>query len=215
EYLQNHPDFLMAHPELLGQLELSHSCGDAVSLIEHQVAVLKDHNRQLRQKLQGLIDNARENEKLNQRLHRLTLELLVCEDIDQVFTVLYDSLREDFSADKVVLRIFAALQAEGDFGMVEFVDPEVWERELFSSLLRSSRPVCGRLQQEQSQFLFGAESESINSGLLLPLGDIAGFGVLAIGSKDPRRFHPGMGTVFIRNLGEVAARLIRPYLAIP
>ncbi|MCP4042339.1 MAG: DUF484 family protein, partial [Gammaproteobacteria bacterium] len=106
EYLQNHPDFLMAHPELLGQLELSHSCGNAVSLIEHQVAVLKDQNRQLRQKLQGLIDNARENEKLNQRLHRLTLELLVCEDIDQVFTVLYDSLREDFSADKVVLRIF-------------------------------------------------------------------------------------------------------------
>jgi hypothetical protein len=34
----------------------------------------------------------------------------------------------------------------------------------------------------------------------LPIGE-AGF--LGIGSADPNRFHPGMGTVFLRQIGEL------------
>jgi uncharacterized protein YigA (DUF484 family) len=34
------------------------------------------------------------------------------------------------------------------------------------------------------------------------------FGVLAIGSADPQRFTGEMGTLFVRHVGEVLARLL-------
>ncbi len=215
EYLQAHPDFFTRHPELLIDLEVPHSCGNAVSLVEYQVSVLRDQTHQLRQKLQGLLDNARDNEDLSQRLHRLTMELVACKGVDQIFATLYETLREDFSADKVVVRLFAEPRFENDAGLAEFVGPDEGGARLFKSLFKSSYPVCGRLKREQAIFLFGDEVESICSGLLLPLAAVEGFGVLAIGSRDERRFQPGMGTVFLRHLGEVAGRLIRPYVHIP
>ena len=214
EYLRLHPDFFGRHPDVAARLEIPHPCGDAVSLIEYQVSVLRDHNHQLRHRLQDLINHARDNEDLNGRLQRLTLSLIDCSDLEEIFTTLYESLRESFHADQAAIRLFSPPRAEEHARLAEFVRADEQVRELFEQVLAATRPVCGRLKQEQAETLFGGEGQPVRSGVLMPLGGVEQFGILAIGSYDESRFHPGMGTVFLRQLADVAAHVIQPYIAV-
>jgi hypothetical protein len=47
--------------------------------------------------------------------------------------------------------------------------------------------------------LFGEDRAQAQSVALIPL---AGVGLVAIGSSDGNRFYPGMGTLFLRLMGE-------------
>ncbi len=214
EYLRLHPDFFGRHPDVASRLEIPHPCGDAVSLIEYQVSVLRDHNRQLRHRLQDLINHARDNEDLNGRLQRLTLSLIDCSDLEEILATLYESLRESFHADQAAIRLFSPPRAEEHGRLAEFVLADEQVRELFEQVLAATKPVCGRLKQEQAETLFGGEGQPVCSGVLMPLGGVEQFGILAIGSHDETRFHPGMGTVFLRQLGDVAAHVIQPHMAV-
>ncbi|HEX5514481.1 MAG TPA: DUF484 family protein, partial [Gammaproteobacteria bacterium] len=73
--------------------------------------------------------------------------------------------------------------------------------------------VCGRLLREQLQFLFSDSAVAIGSAALVPLVDNNKVvGLLAVGSYRPDHFHPGMGTVFLRQLGAIAGRALRRHL---
>ncbi len=50
--------------------------------------------------------------------------------------------------------------------------------------------------------LYGARSEEVQTTALLPL---PGVGLIAVGSHDPNRFYPGMGTLFLRMMGDALA----------
>ena len=213
EYLRLHPDFFSRHPEVAARIEIPHACGDAVSLIEYQVSVLRDQNHQLRHRLQDLISHARENEELSARLQRLTLSLIDCSDLEEIFATLYESLRESFQADRAAIRLFLPPRAEEHSRLAEFVGGDEQVRAVSDQILAANSPVCGRLKQEQTESLFGGEGQPVASGALLPLGVVEPSGILAIGSYDEKRFQPGMGTVFLRQLGNVAAHVIQPYLA--
>jgi uncharacterized protein len=73
---------------------------------------------------------------------------------------------------------------------------------VFAEFLQRNEPLCGRLQPDKLQALFGDASGDVRSSVLLPM---AGIGMLAIGSHDANRFHPGMGTVFLRLIAEATA----------
>ena len=55
DYLRDNPDFFQNNTSLLATLQIPHGCGSAVSLVEHQVRVLRDQNRQLKRKLMDLV----------------------------------------------------------------------------------------------------------------------------------------------------------------
>ncbi|MDX1514020.1 MAG: DUF484 family protein [Gammaproteobacteria bacterium] len=212
EYLRSHPEFFARYPEILEALEVPHSCGNAVSLVEYQVSVLRDQTRDLRAKLKKLVANARENEELNQRLHRLTLSLLESNSIDEVFANIYSSLRDDFSAEHASIRLFAEPAEATDRGLAEFVGKETAAVDLFESLFTSMKPVCGRMKPEQIEFLFPGHGGDIQSCAVLPLGESACVGLLAVGSSDAQRYFAGMGVVFLGQLSETVTRIVRPYL---
>ncbi len=213
EYLRLHPDFFSRHPEVAARLEVPHACGDATSLIEYQVSVLRDQNLQLRHRLQELISHARENEELSARLQRLTLGLIDCSDLEEVFATLYEALRESFRADRAAIRLFLPPRAAQHARLAEFVNADGRVRDEFAHMLAAKSPVCGRIKQEPAEILFGGGGEPVCSWALVPLGALEPFGMLAIGSYDEKRFHPGMGTVFLRQLGEIAAHVIQPYVS--
>jgi uncharacterized protein YigA (DUF484 family) len=78
----------------------------------------------------------------------------------------------------------------------------------FADFLRRGEPLCGRLQQDKLDALFGARAGDVQSAVLLSIGDV---GMLAIGSQDANRFHPGMGTVFLRLIAEAMAAAVGRY----
>lgn len=213
DYLKTHPEFFVRHPVILESMEIPHQCGKAVSLVEYQVSVLRDQSRELRRKLKKLVGNARDNEELNRRLHKLTLSLIECTSVDEVFANLYQSLREDFSAEHAAIRVFDSPSRESDRGLAEFVGNDSESGSLFAQLFQSLKPICGRLRPEQVAFLFPDHAEEIGSSVVLPLGESRCFGLLAVASHDPQRYYPGMGVVFLTQLSEIVTRVVDPHVS--
>ncbi len=61
-YLRENPDFLEENPDVLEALQVNHSSGTAVSLIERQVEQLRASNEDLNNRLGNLVRVAAENE---------------------------------------------------------------------------------------------------------------------------------------------------------
>lgn len=204
-YLAEHPEFFERHLELMGVLRLPHPGGNGtVSLVERQIAALRSEATRYRKQLEELISVARENDQLNQRLHRLTLRLLDAATLQDTLGSLQDALYEEFQVDAVELRLFP-----GE-GLAEQV-PSAGRSALdaFQEFLDQGRPVCGRLKHEQMDSLFGAQAEELASAAIIPLHAKGVIGILAIGSRSASRFHPGKGTELLVRLGDIVSCRLR------
>lgn len=204
-YLKKNPNFLSKHPEVLAELDISHETGDAVSLIERQVSVLRDDNRQLRHRIRELVDIARENDALMAKLHQLSVAIVRVDSLDGFVSVLDEHLKRDFSADQVSVRFLF----ESARGRDEFVAEDHEGLHLFESILLRKKPVCGRFNNQQLEFLFGEQAEKVGSAAVMPLADVDSIGLFAIASADKERFRAGMSTVFLSYLAEVAAAVLK------
>lgn len=210
-FLQGHPDFFIRHSHLLAGLQLPHDCGAAVSLVEYQVSVLRDHNLRLRRQLDGLVATARDNEALIERLHHLALGFLACEDVAQALDVLDDAIRSGFHGDFAAVRLFMSPPLE-ERGRPEFLGDGEEVAVVYGDVLRARAPACGPVAAPLAGSLFGDAASEVGSAVVAPLGERECFGVLAIGSRDASRFQPGMGTLFIRQLAAMAAATIQRHL---
>ena len=73
----------------------------------------------------------------------------------------------------------------------------------FESLFALGKPRCGQIRDSQLEFLFGSEAQNIGSVALIPLGGELPMSLLALGSVDHDRFHPGMSTEFLSRMSEL------------
>jgi len=213
DYLRDNPDFFLNNTSLLAALQVPHAVGPAVSLVEHQVKVLRDQNSQLKRKLMDLVHVARDNNRLNERMHQLTLGLINASSLEALLDTLRENLLVEFKADTVTLRLAGLPEARARECAVDIFDTDSKELNHFEAFLKSSRPQCGRFKQEQLQYLFGDQAQAIESVALIPLGPKVSLGLLAIGSREASRFHPGMGTLFLTHLGELTGLLLADHLA--
>ncbi len=195
-YLLQHRDFLVYHPEVLAKLHVPHGTGGAVSLIEHQISVLREQLGHERGRLNHLMARAHEYEQLSARLHELTVHLITTPDLERASAAVEGVLREQFNAQAVALKLFP-------------VDPE---RRASDPLVQSfidfvdrDRCLCGPLAPQQAEPLFGNDARAIQSAALVPICATEQSGVLAIGSRDPKRFAPDMGTELLERLGDIVA----------
>src|SRR3546814_17488659 len=84
----------------------------------------------------------------------------------------------------------------------------------FRDCLGDGEPLCGRLQPEKNEVLYGDRVEEVQSSALLPLvgpGDAPALGLIAVGSRDPNRFYPGLGTLFLRMMGEALTTALQRF----
>lgn len=208
DYLQNYPDFFERHSQLLTKLRLPHvrDVAATVSLVERQVEVLRERNQSLERKLKELVDVARANDGLADRIHRLSQRLIRAHTLSESINAIETSLREDFDSMNSVLVLFLeearALQTDtGQF--LRIANPADENMKSFESLLSSGKPRCGQVRDAQRDYLFGGDSIAIGSVALTPLGQKGALGILAIGASDSDRFHPGMSTEFLLRIGEL------------
>lgn len=224
EYLHQNPEFFEQNPDILAELNIAHQVSGAISLIERQIATLREQNHGLKAQLENLIQIARDNDSLNERMHKLTLGLMDADNLNEIFIALDDSLRGDFGADAVTVKLFvdtakAAIDPDNDLMQTIFVPLDDPRLDPFKQILGNEKPVCGKLKPEQLGYMFADQAEQIKSTALIPLGgdqcsrsNCNFLGILAIGSHDEQRFHANMGTLFLSNLGEILSRAIRPYV---
>jgi uncharacterized protein YigA (DUF484 family) len=205
-YLKRHPDFLTDYPELAAQLQLPREQGQVASLATYQLQNLREKNAELERRMAEFIAVAAENEQLMQRVHELNVAVLRARTPAVAARSVIATLSEDFHTEQVRLVLFgdAALppadwlvhEPGGRASIPEFAD-----------FLAHHEPISGRLTHERLQRLFGQHAGEIRSAAVMPLGEL---GLLAIGSKDPDHFQPGMGTVFLKMIAAtVTAALAR------
>lgn len=217
KFLETHGDFFERHPELLGNLRLPHESGQAVSLIEKQVSVLREQNVTLKKRLERLIENATANEKLSERINGLILSLLDANSLDAVINIIENRLSNDFNADAVVIRLFNT----GHPAMAAHPEVLDWDEPAlgaFEKIIAGRKPICGSLKPGQLESLFNDEAGNIGSAALIPLvksdHSTTCYGMLAIGSHDHMRFRSDMGIMFLKHLGDVLARVLRRHLEV-
>ena len=108
DYLRQHPDYFERHTELLMELKIPHpNTGSAVSLIEHQVELLRQQNSKVQQQLDDLVQIARENDRHSKNMHQLMLAMVGARNLNEVFSLIDENLRKDFAADAVCIKILA------------------------------------------------------------------------------------------------------------
>ncbi len=206
QYLSLRPDFFQQRSDLLTQLNLPHNSGQAVSLVERQVSLLRERNIEMRSRLARLLDIAKENDKLLDKTQRLVLTLLDAQTLDDLGVVINEGLLYEFNADACCILLFDDEQSypASNIRTLSIQDAN----EEIGSLLKLGKPLCGALRESELSYLFSESSQPVKSAAVLPLGKGEPKGLLAVGSFDANHFESGMGTMFLAYLGDVLLRLL-------
>ena len=207
-WLRRHPTFLKQFPDLALSMVVPRDDGRTASLASYQLEVLRDKNRELSKRLGDLFANAQENERLAVRTHQLTLSLLRQNSAADTLRAMAASLAEDFSGDLVRIVSFRPVAGMEDAEWLQVIPEGNPHLNPFRDCLKDGEPICGRLQPEKNVVLYAARAEEVQSSALLPL---PGIGLVAVGSLDGNRFYPGMGTLFLRMMGEALAVALKRF----
>ena len=213
KYLKENPEFFVKNSAILSELNIPHETGTAISLVEKQLLVLREQNKETNEKIYELIEIARKNEALARRMHQLALTLMDNKEPGGIFIAMYDDLKKNFHADIVAVRLFVHSSIINDSSLEEFVEKNSIEKNLFKELLEKKEPVSGKMNLDQQAFLFNSDLDvgAIASSVIVPLYGKNWEGILAIGSFDSRHFQPGMGIELLSNLGEMLSLIIKPW----
>lgn len=209
-FLAENPEFFQLYPELLETLSIPHETGTAISLVEKQIKLLREKNRQLEEQLNSLIAIAHDNNNTQQQIHKMVLEVLASTDAESALQDLTNRLSKSFQVEHVAVRLLADKTHPLQDIARSWLLTSKSARDTLDDFTPTYEPLCGRLKQSQLKRLFGEQAESIGSSVLIPLRKGFLHGVIALGSSDEHRFNPGMDTLYLRRLGEqVAAALLR------
>lgn len=205
-YLREHPEFFQQYPELLARMEVQHPHGgQTISLTERQMLGLREQNRLLEDKLRELIKFGVENDTTSERVHRITLALMMAHDLDALLQSLYHNLRSDFSVPGVVLRMWS----EPVHLPIAEAAPVSQEVRVFAESL--TQPYfCGQAMFESADW-FGADSASLRSYAYVALRAETAFGLLVLATDDAERFYSGMGTLYLKRMGELISMALRRF----
>lgn len=207
-FLRRNPDFLNDYPDLAMALTLPRALGPSTSLASYQMEVLRDKNRALNRRLHELVAIANENEQLVVRVHALTLSLMRARSAGEALTRIVAMLNEDLHSDLVRVVLTRELPDTLEAEWLRRVDPNAAELGPVREILSRGEPLCGRLEQASGAFLFGERSSDVRSAVVLP---VPAWGLMAIGSTDANRFHPGMGTLFLKLIIDAVATALTRY----
>lgn len=211
QYLKSHSGFFLKRDDLLMDLKLAHPSGQAVSLLERQVTLLRERNMDMRNRLSSLLDNATGNDQLFNTTKQLVLSLIEAKSVDAIVNTFNRSLLTDFEVDFSSIIIFGDNKKQPSI-----LSPMISVDDAFKEipgLLKSNNSTCGVLRPEELQFLFSEQAEQIGSAAVVPLIHGAPLGVLAIASKDANHFRSDMGTLFLDYIAQVLNRLLPAQLS--
>jgi len=210
QYLQAHPEVLMKYPEIFSRLTIPHLTGGATSLVERQLKLLRDDNKALKGKIDELVGIARDNEELNQRFHRLALELMNIEQLPDVLAVVQDQVQTFFYTDFVCFRFLPGVRdADGVLDGLRLGDNDIVDQ--IKPWIEARKPICGRQEEKINHALFGKDMQ-IGSSALIPLYHTRNLGLLCLGSVNQDRFGFTMGTIFLKQLGELVSNRLHNLL---
>lgn len=199
DYLEDHPSFFDAYPDVIAGLKLTTALGGrTVSLHERQMEVLREKVRQLELKLGNQGHVARDNESIMDKFHHWIVKLLSASASQQPEHLL-ESLRECFDVPAASLRLWN--EAAGKW----YAGSDLEEARALAN--QQITPYCGAPSGKAGvNWLDDAPSmQSVALVALRTPGAADSFGLLVLGSTDPQRFSASLATDILKRIGETAS----------
>lgn len=212
DYLRQHPEFFLDQDDLLADLSLPHASGKAISLLERQVMILRERGMEARQKLNNLLENARNNDQLFDTTRNLVLALLRAKDSTELANVTQDQLSQlgNIDACEFIFVEQPALQVAPSVrsaGLAEI-------RRDFADVFRLKRTHCGQLDSDQINTLFPDSAGRIRSTALCPVTHNSEIlALLAFGNHSDNYFNVNLDTLFLDFIGQVVGAVLDKQLA--
>ncbi len=194
-FLQHNPSVFQQHPELLESISLSDSRG-ASSLLERQIAVLKERLVAQKMSQAELFQNARDNEQISHQFSDVITKLIGCANLSEFASEFPRILRHTFAIDQVSIKTAQSVTRRPS---------EATGYEETLRRLSDNRSMCDNRWPSNVMRLFF--NDDIRSAALVPLHTSASrstLGVLALGSRDSERYTHDLGTVHLDKLGLMA-----------
>ena len=217
EYLARNPDFFARHPDVPADLDLKLPEDGTVSLADRQVRLLRTRNEDLRQHLNEILANASDNDGTFAKTRTFTLALMDAADLPTLNETLEKHLVTGFAADDgtCFVRGWTPGADAGDAPFAHLAGVAEDEEPPLNRLFDYDDPTCNACRPEDYKRLFpDAEADAPCSIAVIPIraSDPATGreleAALVIGAKDPRRFAPDMGKVFLFYIGDVLTRTL-------
>lgn len=211
-YLQNHPEFFLEQDDLLANLSLPHESGKAISLLERQVTILRDRGIEARQKLNNLLENARNNDQLFDTTRNLVLALLRAENITEIANVTQDQLSNHANIDccEIIIVERDGLKVSDSIRMESYSKLQ----EEFGDVFRLKRTHCGPITEEQTSYLFPANGNNIHSTALCPaISNSEVLALIAFGNQSENYFNVNLDTLFLDFIGHVVGAVLSRQLS--
>lgn len=205
EYLQQNPDFFKDHSELLLTLDFPHDTGDAISLVERQVAQLRQKNSDLNTTLSGFLSNAKTNERMLDQFQVLLCDLIEAESFSDCVTTLEQKFLESFEIDFCKLFLFSSAGEKPPAKTLEKSE-EVEIR----AYMGGGTVISGKLPNEIRSALLDGEDEILSTALMY-LNSRDYRAVLLLGSKDEDHYRTDMSTSFLRYMTASLTALLSRY----
>lgn len=205
-FLRDNPEFFSHFPDLLAEIHVPHPhSGQAISIGERQVMLLRDKTRHLEIKLKELIAFAEENDAIGEKMHKLSKGLMRARSLPAALETMYLSLTESFAIPHVAVRLWGGPNLD----MLEFDRVSEDIRVLKEGL---SQPQCGHDAPQEVREWFGEAGPHLRSFALVPLREPGMDGLLVMASEDPARFYPEMGNLYLTWLSELSAAAFSRFL---
>lgn len=212
-YLKDNPDFFQHHLDLLAMMQVPHPSGEAISLIERQLAVFREQNREIEAKnrkmenqLEEMLEIARTNQRVSHHLNVLAKELVEADSLFSSINIIEMVLKKRFSIDYVQLHLF-----EGKLPIEHRLISQSDRAAFFTSFLYGAKPQCGRIDPTVLDMLFDSKVQVVESAAIIPISNSDDLAILALGSKDPFRYQNDMGTYFLDQLGALISSALSKY----
>lgn len=207
QYLLKHPQFFEEYAAMLTDILVPHPHGGrAIPISERQIVALRDKNHILQDKLAELVKCGEENGAINEKIHRLAVALLTFTRLSDLLHGLNVNLRESFSIPHAALRLWN-INGE-DPALPELAQTSTDIHVVAESLLH---PYCGLHVLDEIRSWFGDDAARLRSFAMVPLRTEQIIGLLVMGSEDPQRFYPEMGTIYLTQLGELVSAALERY----
>jgi uncharacterized protein YigA (DUF484 family) len=194
DYLSRTPDFLKDKPELLGSMNFEHVGAGAVSLVERQVAVLRDRNAELRRRLDLLTHRAQQNEALLATTQAVIASIASLKDASELAATFVSLTKKHFD-----------IEHAGFYWLDDGLDGDT--QKTLNHLVGNRDASSGPARNHEMKALF--QDVDVEGSVALSKVTSGGraIAMIAVGSTDVTRYGINDGTLFLEYLASVIACL--------
>jgi len=216
DYLLGRPDFLVKHPRILQNMAApGRSLGEGVTDFQQaMIDRLRQEIDNARGQSQELIDNSRVNMSVQSRVHECVLALVAANSFEELIQTVTTDMAVILDLDAVTLCIEAVEHSQTQ---IRTNGLQLLSEGTVRSLVPDGQSCILRSDISGDPDLFGAAAPLVRSDALMRLkvSDATKPALLALGSRNAAKFHPGQATELLTFLTRVLESLVRGWLDLP